>query len=305
MSEKIQNTEIQDEQSSYFEFEDEAFRRGAQSSERLKLSLDRKVSPGGWYQESKRRWIPTVPNSFGLPAKITCPGHTEFCNDCYAINVENMSGVEKLLRDNYDLLRTANNVESKSALLSEMVDRYEREADRIGVTEKDKIFRIHWDGDFFSEDYADAWAMTITEFPNVKFWTYTRSFVDPLNIVPNLDGLANLTLYLSTDEYNVDVAHEIVSEFPSVKLALCAIDYKTGRELARGRRSAICPENIGRMALMDEGRGACVDCRWCPDSKIDVIFSTKHVEDADPQFSFFPESTSVELVKKRHVVAII
>jgi hypothetical protein len=190
-------------------------------------------------------------------------------------------------------------VQNMEVLLTEMVGRYVREADRRQVADKDRIFRIHWDGDFFSEDYAQAWANTIRRFSGEQFWAYTRSFVDPVNVVPWLSGIDNLTVYLSTDVYNAEIAYEVARDYPDVYLALCAKDYASARELQRpGFRTLVCPENIGRLALMDHGRGACVECRWCPDAKADIIFSTSHKEYENPQLSLFEEAIPVELKKK-------
>jgi len=298
MSEVYKHPLVLFEEAEMLEFEPIDFRRGAQSDDRLKLSLDRKVSPGGWHQESNDRWVPTIPNSFGLTAGESCPGQTGFCDGCYALGSENSRGVKALVGHNLRMLQEAEDVTSMSRLLTEMVGRYEREADKAEVSQKDRIFRIHWDGDFFSEDYAKAWADTIQQFPDVLFWTYTRSFVDPVNVVPHLVGIDNLTLYLSTDKFNVNVAHKVAQEYPDVMLALCADDYRRARELARERRSLVCPENIGKLALMDNGRGACVECRWCPDGKVDVMFSKSHVEDSAPQISLFVDATPVELIKR-------
>lgn len=78
--------------------------RGRQPAGALHLSFDRKVSPTGTWQESRRRWIPTTPNSFGLPSGSTCPGATEFCESCYGAASEQSAGVAELLERNRRLL---------------------------------------------------------------------------------------------------------------------------------------------------------------------------------------------------------
>jgi hypothetical protein len=254
--------------------------RGQQSDDFLKLSHDRKVSPQGIYQESRDRWIATIPNSFGLPAGLSCPGKTPFCDSCYAVGSEQSKGVRELVMHNARLLTEAGTVDAMANLLEEMVGRYLEEADRRGLSPKERIFRIHWDGDFFSLDYAAAWARVIHDTPDVQFWAYTRSFVEPVNVVPVLTGIPNLVLYLSADQWNVDAAREVVAEYPEVLLAYCTLDYKAGRELAQDRPVVVCPENSGRMKLMEDGVGACVSCALCPEGRKDVIFSTSHKEDA-------------------------
>lgn len=253
-----------------------AFARGRQSDRWLKLSLDRKVSPNGWYQDSRRRWVPSVPNSFGLPAGITCPGLTPFCDSCYAVRTENMGGVRQLLDHNYRLLTRAANVDQVTHLLAEMVGRFQRAAITQTIAARDMVFRIHWSGDFYSVEYAQAWARVIRGYPNIKFWAYTRSFVPPVNVVPVLAGIPNLALYLSVDVWNADFADEQYTP-NGVRRALCGVDYSTAR-LLDGDRPAVCPENNGRLPLMADGRGACVECRLCIDGRRDVIFSTSHRE---------------------------
>ena len=258
--------------------------RGRQSSKGLKLSFDRKVSPEGVYQESRRRWIATIPNSFGLPAHKSCPGETPFCRSCYAVGSERSKGVEELVNHNFDLLlETKDDPALMKELLIDAILAYEVEANLARLPLDERIFRIHWDGDFFSEAYAEAWAETIKLFPHIKFWAYTRSFTGGVNVVPKLSGIENLSLYLSTDMWNVEKALKVTDEYPDVLLAYSTRDYVHGRALAGSRRVIVCPENNGTLDLMTDGRGACVDCMICPDSKADVIFSTSHKDFADQE----------------------
>lgn len=262
---------------------------------RLHLSKDRKVSPkgydGGTYltnngkgKRKPRGYVASLANSFGLPAGHTCPGATAFCESCYALDAETYrTQVARAMDHNLDLLLAAGTVEGMEALLVEMLGRFRHSFDRTGLPERDRVFRIHWDGDFFSIDYAEAWASVIAHNPDVRFWVYTRSFRAPVDVVPNLAPLANCALYLSTDEYNWGDAHAVVARWPQVRLALCATDYRQGRDLALpGTRPIVCPENKGTLPLMnDSGRGACVECLLCVKGNRDIIFSTSHVEDVD------------------------
>jgi hypothetical protein len=252
---------------------------------RLKLSADRKVSPRAWQQPGgvrPGRWIPTIRNSFGLPSGFSCPGRTPFCESCYASNSERSAGVLAAMLHNARLLTEAETVTGMTGLLGEMIGRYEREADRVDLPASDRMFRIHWDGDFFSVDYAQAWANVIVRHPGVSFWTYTRSFTEDVNVVPVLYNIPNLSLYLSVDDWNSQRAFEILVDYSDVHLALCGVDYRTAQNLffpQRPMNSVVCPENSGKMPLTSpQGRGACVDCRVCPDGRRDVVFSTSHRE---------------------------
>lgn len=254
----------------------------------LTLSRDRKVAPLGVYDERWKRWIPSVANSFGLPSVVTCPGRTAFCESCYAGNSEGMPSVLTALQRNHQLLLEAGTTEAMAELLRVMVGRFWRRCTRPNrggtpLLEHERVFRIHWDGDFFSLDYARAWAVVIAEFPGVRFWCYTRSFVEPVDVVPVLVGLPNLALYLSTDEGNVDAALEHWIQHDHVQLALCGTDYTSARALVPEDVGAmVCPENGSKPGyetlMVQPGVGACVKCQLCPTGKRSVIFSTSHQE---------------------------
>lgn len=256
--------------------------RGKQPAGELHLSFDRKVSPTATYQKSRDRWIPTVPNSFGLPSGDSCPGMTSFCGSCYASRSEQSAGVRAAVEHNLRLLQ-ATDLDGMTDLLDRMLDRYEEHADAAAIPTHQRMFRIHWDGDFYSVEYAEAWREVILRHPHVAFWTYTRSFRAPVDVVPSLIGLPNLALYLSIDADNAADASAALA-LPDVLAAGCAVDYQTARALLPDRpsRAAVpCPENTGRIGLSDEnGTGACVTCRICPDARRDILFSTSHREDA-------------------------
>lgn len=272
------------------------FYRGRQSRDGLLLSLDRKVSPGGWYQESRNRMVASVPNSFGLPAGESCPGRTSFCVSCYGALSEQSLGVYESLSHNFEMLKDAGTAERMATLLARMVGTYAKEADRLGLSDKERIFRIHWDGDFFSVDYARAWAAVTRVFPEISFFAYTRSFRPPVNVVPALASIDNLSLYLSVDDENLGAALEVIEHYPNLSLAGCADDYSVARTLIPdGRRSTICPENSGRIPLMErDGTGACVQCQLCVRGMRDVLFSTSHREHRDPQMSLAIGHVAIE-----------
>lgn len=204
-----------------------------------------------------------------------------------------MPGVRFVLEHNLNLLTSAGSVEAMAELLAEMVGRYWRWAERKAYPMEDRIFRIHWDGDFFSVDYAAAWRKVIQANPRIKFWTYTRSFGEPVNVVPTLAGLPNLKLYLSVDQWNLYAAGEMLRAYPDVLVAGCAEDYRRAREMVPPERikvAVICPENSGRIELNAKGVGACVTCKLCPDGRRDILFSTSHRENIEVQLVLMPTS---------------
>lgn len=270
--------------------------RGQQPRTGLILSHDRKVSPLGQYQASRDRWVPLTPNSFGLPAGTSCPGKTSFCEKCYAARSEHSKGVGANMRHNLEQLTAAGTVDAMAQLIDEMLDRYRAEADRRELTGDRRLFRIHWDGDFFSLDYAQAWAEVLPDYPDIQFWCYTRSFTDPVNVVPILRNCGNLTVYLSVDGDNATAAHQVAADHPGILLAYSALDYATARTLVPdGRRGPVpCPENDASKGidLMTDGVGACVTCQLCPKGRRDISFATSHRERAAAPVTIRPRPSA-------------
>ncbi|SDC78237.1 hypothetical protein SAMN05660690_2528 [Geodermatophilus telluris] len=164
------------------------------------------------------------------------------------------------------------------ALLANMIDGFRADCDRAerrGSTVP-RHFRIHWDGDFFSLEYAEAWADVIRASPDVRFWVYTRSF-DPsaLDVLPALTDLPNLTVYLSVDPDNLPAAMEARRRHPWARWAYLAETFADGRaDLAAlpGKRYP-CPENGRRLPLITEKGSACIRCGICPSGRGDVVFA--------------------------------
>ncbi len=106
------------------------------------------------------------------------------------------------------------------------------------------LFRIHWDGDFFNEDYTQAWRSVIEEQPDIQFWVYTR--VMSASLI--LKDLPNLSLYYSTDSDNTDNA-KVLSVDHGIKLAYLADTFAMGKEQLLNlvnAKGVPCPENIDK-----------------------------------------------------------
>lgn len=243
----------------------------------LTRSADRKVtnlpSPNG--KTAK------IANSFGLPAgtDFSCPGATSFCSRiCYAGKLEKIySGVRNVLTRNFEELLYADYLSGQPGmeyLLRDMMESFTWECHKKNAP---KNFRIHWDGDFFSEAYARAWAYVIRYHGDIQFWVYTRSFTETLNVVPILAGISNLTIYLSADENNIDRANEVANQYPGVLIATVSDTFAEAREtiIDSSRKSYPCPENGKRLPLITEKGSACNRCGICIDGRGDVLFSVK------------------------------
>lgn len=234
---------------------------------KLKRSNDRKVTnkstPNG-----KRS---AIANTFGLPSgkNYSCPSATSICERiCYAGKLEKMyTSVREVLLHNWESLQGKSKVDM-AVMLDTMVSEFKSECDKANA---EKIFRIHWDGDFFSDTYAQAWELVITQHPDVHFWVYTR--VESAARI--LAGIDNLSLYFSTDAENKYVGEDLRAEGVA-KLAFLADTFADAKdEMLRmtGNVGAKCPEQLKRIPLISEKGGACAVCRLCVDGKSDIRFS--------------------------------
>jgi ferredoxin len=234
---------------------------------KLKRSHDRKVTN----LVSKNGKSSLIQNTFGLPAgkAYSCPGATSVCEKvCYAGKLEKIyKGVKSVLLHNWELLRNADRMEMFS-LLSDMVAEFKKDCVKRNA---EMLFRIHWDGDFFNEDYTYAWRSVIEEQPDVKFWVYTR-VESAVHILKDLD---NLSLYYSTDSENIDTAKKLSID-EGIKLAYLSDTFAMGKEQLFNliNKTAIpCPENNRKIPLIDMGGSACVKCGQCVFNRNDILFS--------------------------------
>ena len=230
-------------------------------------SKDRKVAN----QVNKAGTQASMANTFGLPSgkAFSCPGATSVCETiCYAGKLEKVfKGVRNVLVSNYEQLLATDTL-GMIALIDEMVQDFKAECEKRNA---EKLFRIHWDGDFFSEDYTRAWQFVIRLNPDVQFWAYTRSDF----AVPMLIDIPNLDLYFSADSANKTLAWELKRNY-GVKLAYLAKDFATGKSDFNEQqdKSAIpCPENNRKLPMISTKGSACVACSQCVFARNDILFS--------------------------------
>ena len=233
----------------------------------LKRSMDRKVtnavSPNGK--------TPTIANTFGLPAgkAFSCPGATSICESvCYAGKLEKVyKGVRNVLMHNWNLLKDADH-DTMEALLMAMIEDFKKDCVKRNA---EMLFRIHWDGDFFNDEYAFAWKHVILNHPDVQFWVYTRV----KSAAEMLKDIENLSLYFSTDDENKEIGHELKRD-KGIRLAYLgktfAVTENVMKELT-GKPGAKCPENMKSIPLISSSGSACVSCGLCVYGKADIRFS--------------------------------
>jgi hypothetical protein len=236
------------------------------TTQKLTRSKDRKVTnsvtPNGKQAN--------IANTFGLPSGtlFSCPGATSVCETiCYAGKLEKVfTGVREVLTRNWALVKDADFATTFS-LINEMIQDFKADCDKRGA---EKLFRIHWDGDFFNEQYTQAWKLAITSNKDVQFWAYTRSAF----AVPILIDIPNLGFYFSADSANKGLAFELAAEY-GVKLAYLAEDFATGKaDMATIDKKAIpCPENNKKLPMISTEGSACARCGQCVFARNDILFS--------------------------------
>jgi len=237
----------------------------------LKLSKDRKVAN----IVNKAGTQAAMHNAFGLPAgdQFSCGGMTDVCGSiCYANKLEKLfPSVRALLMHNWNLLKDAD-FDTMVNLLDEVICKFGQECEKRSA---EKIFRIHWDGDFFSVDYARSWIEVIRRHPEIQFWSYTRQAFAAVEL--HKSGLTNVANYFSADSANLPIATMLRKTY-GIRLAMLADTFQEGQAVMReitGKVGAKCPENNKAQAfgLITTEGSACARCRLCVFGKADIVFS--------------------------------
>jgi len=234
----------------------------------LKRSFDRKVANA----VNKKGDKASIANTFGLPAgkAYSCPGATSVCESvCYAGRLEKVyPAVKKNLLHNWELLRNADEP-TMVDLIENMIAEFLKDCEKKSAP---LLFRIHWDGDFFNDTYTRAWQYVILNNTNIQFWVYTR--VQSAALM--LKGIANLSLYYSTDSENKEIGVSLKKDH-GIRLAYLAKNFAIGQADMKelfNRPAAKCPENLKAIPLISTNGSACVSCGLCVYSKSDIVFSS-------------------------------
>ena len=146
-----------------------------------------------------RGYYPFPVWEFNLPAGWSCP-YAEACLTkadritgkqtngdeqefkCYAAVVERYPAVRDVRWKNFDALRGKTKQQMSSMLIR-------------GLPHMATHSRIHGGGDFFNQDYFDAWLSVCESLPHTVFWAFTKSIGFWVNRLDSIPG--NLTLQAS------------------------------------------------------------------------------------------------------------
>lgn len=88
--------------------------------------------------------------------------------------------------------------------------------------------RIHVVGDFFAKAYVDTWREIIKKFPNLIFWTYTKTkYANAFDDLPNANivkSLVNGKLNFGKCEHVLALYDELTKAGKSVHICKCGVD---------------------------------------------------------------------------------
>ena len=235
----------------------------------LATSKDRKVAN----VVTKNGKQAAISNTFGLAngAAFSCVEATDYCEKiCYAGKLENLfKGVGAQMLANWNALKDAT-LPEMLFMLDGIISKFVAESRK---RDAEMIYRIHWDGDFFSPDYIEAWRTIIAEYSMVQFWVYTRNSRAAVTLhKANLD---NLSLYFSADPVNEPIAH-MLSRTYGIRIAAVAETFADSQAMVEritGRVGAKCPEQTGQIPLISANGSACATCGLCVRNKANISFS--------------------------------
>lgn len=105
---------------------------------------------------------------FSIPPVKTCPSATELCKSkCYALKFYRVSPkCKEAWEDNLKLSFSPDFAESMIGYIREILTKSRKEF---------KYFRINDSGDFYNQNYLNAWTDIANDFPQLKFLAYTKS----------------------------------------------------------------------------------------------------------------------------------
>ena len=107
---------------------------------------------------------------------------------------------------------------------------------------------------------AAALEAVIRRHAHTQFWTYTRSFGDPVDVLPELTGISNLAVYLSVD---ADSPLRSATDEQLTQLLTMGRGYHTLNEIDRKSRFFFTPEesleydakSVEKILKKDDGQG--------------------------------------------------
>ena len=199
-------------------------------------------------------------SSFSLPARRTCPGAVlaanSVCAACYADDRHRYRwrGVQEAQAHRLDWAHRALSTGRFVSVIADLI-----------TARRDRYFRLHDSGDFFSPLYIDAWREVALSLPTVAFWAPTRSWSMAGQCRPEGDPLlSSLRQLAALPNVTVRPSALLINEAPPVLPAFAA-----GSTVTTNRAAVTCPK-----AFQTPAR--CGDCRRCWDEPQLPVIYLKH-----------------------------
>lgn len=206
--------------------------------------------------------------TFSLPSGFTCPGALDCLSKanketgkivdgpktvfrCFSASQEALyKNVRKSRWDNFDKLKAAMGTwEKDTNKMFAMADLI-----RASIPKKANIIRIHVAGDFFNQNYFNAWAYTAACRQDVLFYFYTKSlpfWINRLDVIGNgrtskgfeLKNFVPTASYGGRNDelikqYNLRTAQVVYSDAEAKKLKL-VIDHDDTHAMKHGKDFAL------------------------------------------------------------------
>lgn len=157
-----------------------------------------------------------IPADFSFDGGNTCPGANACRGVCYAKQGRYMMpNVRDARLHNFNLFQTR----GKLGFIGDAI------ADLTRLVKRYNVVRIHDSGDFFSQEYLDAWKAIAAAFPHVIFYAYTKS----LHLDIATDKPLNLRITQSLGgkydaKINLDLPHSRIFSTDADRIAAGYVD---------------------------------------------------------------------------------
>ena len=186
--------------------------------------------PAGWFCPSADKCLSRADRKTG---RITDGPNTEF--RCFSASGELRTNVRAARWHNARLLKRRKTVEQIADLILRSLD------------VEAEIVRLHVSGDFYTQDYFDAWMKVAQQRPDTSFYGYSKSLAMWLNFIARMGSLpGNVILTASyggkddhlIEQHNLRSARVVFSQAEADSLGL-EIDHDDSHAMKHGPSFAL------------------------------------------------------------------
>lgn len=138
-----------------------------------------------------------------LPPVISCPNCSSCRKKCYGNKSYNMyPSVKRAWDSNFEIAK--NNLEKYKTDVNSNLQKRRK---------KVKFFRIHVSGDFFSQEYYNAWIQIARENPETVFFAFTKNFDLTFGKLPDNFKIL-ISAFQGMDDINIKKINKLSKKFP-------------------------------------------------------------------------------------------